>query len=207
MIRDEPSNERQHAAFQDRQRSELAKKFHQQRIRRLNWALASIFGSITVLSLIFYEGQTVVGNLDRMIGSVLLEEPVYQGLDAQGNPFEISAKTAYPDAINPNNVDLQNVYGSFTTPQGNPLTFQAEKGFLSLADNKFQLEHNIVVEGENGFQASAEHLQTDVDHSKLTLTGSVSIASQLGYISAQTAVFNKKKKTALFEGSVRLLIN
>ena len=194
------------AAAQDRMRSEDARIRHERGKRRMNIILSLLFMGIVVLFVAFYEGRSLVDNIASLMGRLTIENASYKGTDENGNPYEIGARHAYPDGVNPDLVDLEEVEGFFSTEDGAPLNLTAQSGTVYIKERRFRLAGKIRLAGEREFEAKADRANGNINDEQLAMAGNVSINHELGFISSDEAVINKKSNQATFKGNVRLII-
>ena len=194
------------AATNDRKRSEDARRRHERGKRRMNIILSIMFIGIVALFVAFYEGRSLVDGIASLMGRLTIENASYKGTDENGNPYEIGARYAYPDGVNPELVDLEGVNGFFSTEEGAPLNLTAESGTVYLKERRFRLAGDITLTGERDFEAKADRANGNVTDEQLVMAGNVSINHELGFISSDEAVINKKSNKATFKGNVRLIV-
>ncbi len=194
------------AAKKDQDRSERAARKHVRNQKMSNVTIAVAIAFVVVLSALFFESGKMLKDFARITTQPTLENPNYEGVDGNGNPYAISAKLAYPDSINPKTVDLEYVRGTFVTGNGDQLFIHARTGFIEVQQKRFSLAHDVVLTSDTMLKAKANNLVADLERSQINLSGKVELQNELGFIHADNAVIYEREGRALFTGGVRTLI-
>jgi lipopolysaccharide export system protein LptC len=91
--------------------------------------------------------------LDRRhadLGSII--NPRYVGTDEQDQPYMVTADTATEMADGSGRVRLSNPKGDLTQTTGRWLSVTSELGYLSDGNQRVELEHNVMLYRDDGFQ-------------------------------------------------------
>lgn len=97
----------------------------------------------------------VVSNQFKMSGAS------FSGIDSNGEPFKISAKTGYQEYNKPDIIFLTVVHGNTTQIQDGTKTvhrFSADKGEFNRFDKTIKLIGNVLVKSDTGHEVQTKEL-------------------------------------------------
>jgi len=132
--------------------------------------------------------------------------PRLSGVDANGNPFVITAKVAVQDARDPKRATLQTVEADLTTSRG-WLNARAAHGAVDMNANQLTLDNGIDLFTDNGYSLHTE--RAEVDLKRDIVTGSREITGQgpTGTMRADRFRYDHPAGRLILEGHVRTVID
>lgn len=113
-----------------------------------------------------------VGTLDN---DLVMVKPRLSGIDAQGNPYVITAKEAVQDAKNPKRATLKTIEADLTSKKA-WLNARAVHGHVDMEANWLTLDSGIDVFTDTGYTLHTE--RADVDLKRNIVTGDHGLSGQ-----------------------------
>ena len=150
--------------------------------------------------------QLAYEKLGAMENDLAMVKPRLSGVDAEGNPYVITAKLAVQDAKNPKRATLQTIEADFTTKQG-WLNARAAHGHIDMNADWLTLDNGIDVFTDTGYALHTE--RADVDLKRDIVTGDREVSGQgpRGSIRADRFRYDQPNGHLTLEGHVRTVIN
>lgn len=137
-----------------------------------------------------------------------MENPRFQGLDAQNQPYSIKAEQAWQQ--NKNEIMLQNITADITMENGNWMSAVAGAGHYFLSNNIINLSEGVDIfitdANQKTTQIIAQNLQLDVKKSLAKSDSPIKVISDLSNFSASSFVADKNAEKITFEGPIKLVI-
>jgi lipopolysaccharide export system protein LptC len=146
--------------------------------------------------------QLAYEKLGAMENDLAMVKPRLSGVDAEGNPYVITAKLAVQDAKNPKRATLQTVEADLTTRQG-WLNARAAHGHVDMNADWLTLDSGIDVFTDTGYALHTE--RADVDLKRNVVTGDSEITGQgpLGTMRADSFRYDHRAGHLILQGHVR----
>jgi lipopolysaccharide export system protein LptC len=144
-----------------------------------------------------------LGTLENDLAMV---KPRLSGVDAQGNPYVITAKLAVQDAKNPKHATLQTIEADLTTKQG-WLNARAAHGDVDMNAQHLVLNGGIDVFTDTGYALHTDHAGVDLKHNIVTGDSEVSGQGPLGTMRADRFRYDHLAGRLTLLGHVRTVIN
>lgn len=137
-------------------------------------------------------------------GLPVMLNPHYQGVDTSNRPFSITAKTA--TQTDTNNVTLEFPNGDITLQKNRWVSVQADLGLLNVTDKLLDLNNNVQMYYEGGYEMRTQWAQVDLKNA--TAWGNYPVEGQgpMGVLKANGFEVNDRGKRIRFTGAVQLTI-
>jgi lipopolysaccharide export system protein LptC len=147
-----------------------------------------------------YQGLTAGRN------DLVMTKPRLSGVDAQGNPFVVTAREAIQDANNPKRATLKTIEADLTTPKG-WLNARANHGHVDMGANWLTLDSGLDVFTDTGYTLHSE--RADVDLKRNIVNGDSAVTGQgpLGAIRADTFHYDQGAGLLILRGHVQTVLN
>jgi lipopolysaccharide export system protein LptC len=144
--------------------------------------------------------------LGTLRNDLAMVKPRLSGVDANGNPFVITAKEAVQDARNPKRATLKTIEADISTRQG-WLNARATHGHVDMAANWLALDGGIDVFTDTGY--SLHTARADVDLSRNIVIGNREVTGQgpLGTMRADTFRYDHGAGRMVLAGHVRTVFS
>jgi len=144
--------------------------------------------------------------LGALKNDLAMTSPRLSGLDANGNPFVITARVAVQDAKNPRHATLQDIEGDFSQGGQGWYNARAAGGVIDMDSGLLELNGGIAVFTDAGYElhtASAEvNLKTNVVHGHEPVSGQ----GPRGTVQADTFHYDRQSGRLTLEGHVRAVL-
>ena len=136
-----------------------------------------------------------------------LLRPSYSGRTKDGEPFQISADWALPDAPDPTKVTLANVAGTATLKDGRSLTLSAPRGAAWPKASRYALLGGVDIRSDDGYSVHTSGATLEGDSLMLRSDGPVALAGPGGALSADHLEAFRNPDNgwiAIFRGNVKV---
>jgi lipopolysaccharide export system protein LptC len=159
---------------------------HSRRVRFLKFALPtiaalSIGGFFLTMHFADITSATVaVGGLNVDTKSLIMDAPHMSGFDSSRRPYQLKARTAVQDLVNPQVVNLNLIDAHFATDDTNTAVLKARSGVLNNAKNTLGLRNGITIVTSDGIRATMIDADIDITKGKLDSLKPVEIHSSDG---------------------------
>lgn len=174
-------------------------------------------GAILLIGLIFFVGrdrfestptQQVI-NAAALGAGLKLENPRFAGVTSDGDPFVVTALSALPDGAMPDRVELEKPKAELRLDDGLSLTVQAISGEMFRAQERLNLDGDVVLLTSDGYRADARRVELDLAKRIAVLPDPVVATGPRGGIQADSLRIeqigpDRNDITAVFTGNVRV---
>lgn len=137
-------------------------------------------------------------------GQTTMAKPHLQGVDANGQPYNIQADEGVQ--IDRDHLSLKEINGDITLKDGRWLNLQAKLGSASMAEKTLGLEGGVHVYSDMAYEFHTEaamiRMETTMVESKLPVNGQ----GPFGTLKANRFTLNWHSKEAVFTGNVHVVL-
>jgi lipopolysaccharide export system protein LptC len=181
---------------------------HSRRVRLLKFALPtiaalSIGGFFLTMHFADMTGAAVaVSGLNINTKSLVMDAPHMSGFDSSRHPYQVKARTAVQDLVNPKVVNLDTIDAHFATDDTNTAVLKARSGILDNAKNTLGLRNGITIVTSDGIRATMVDADIDITKGKIVSSKPVEIHSSDGnWLKANgVSIENKGAKMTFING-------
>jgi len=149
----------------------------------------------------------VMEEVGEVTGELRMVNPHYTGTDARGRTFSVTAKEAFPDKPDPDEIRLTELEANILDDQGQDIHITANTGYYYPKWEQLRLEGNIRVNSSKGYTALGEQAEIDLQSGTLISRSRVRAEGPLGTLEADTMRAGQADETITFEGGVKMTIN
>jgi lipopolysaccharide export system protein LptC len=137
-----------------------------------------------------------------------LLSPHFAGTTGSGEPYEVRAEWALPDAPDPSHIALGPLDGEVTLGSGETLMLTAAEGDYRPAERTLSLRGDVTVRSDTGYRLSVATADVDIAAERLRATGPVEGAGEAGQISAGSMRVERRdgRSYIWFEDGVRVIV-
>lgn len=114
--------------------------------------------------------------LHLLNNDLMMTKPKLTGVDADGNPYVVTADEAVQDPHNAKRAELRHVEADVTLKAGNWLSATATRGMLDASAQKLRLLGAIDVYSDNGYEVHTA--VADIDMRTGTIAGNLPVTGQ-----------------------------
>jgi lipopolysaccharide export system protein LptC len=182
-------------------------------VRQAKVALA--IGAILLIGTLFMFSRERAAVIDAeqaanmaVLGAGLkLDNPRFSGITEDGDPFVVTAEWALPDGATPDRVDLEKPVGELHLADQRVVTVRAATGELFRAEDRLNLNGNVVLETSDGYLARMPRVEVDLASKVVVAPARMHAAGPRGSIEADRMRLvrgNAEDGTIRFEGNVRV---
>lgn len=134
----------------------------------------------------------------------IMEKPVYQGLDAHNQPYNIHADRA--TQLDENNLILDNVRAEITQHDGTWIALNAKNGAIEVQQKKMQLTGGVEAFSDSGYTMRTDHAHVDIGQGSAYGDAHVEGQGAAGTIEAESFEAEDRGKIVRFKGKVKVRI-
>jgi len=134
----------------------------------------------------------------------MMINPKLQGMDAKGNPYTVTAKTAAQ--IDAENVELRQLQADITTESQNWVTIFADEGSLNSAADVLFVRGNVRLFHDAGYQFNTESALVDMANEMVKGEKPVRGTGLLGSIQSNAFQLWSKQHHIRFDRRVKVVI-
>ncbi len=128
----------------------------------------------------------------------------FHGLDKSNQPFNVTAATAVQR--DSNTIDLVKVTGDISLKGGIWLSVTANNGVLHLSDRLLDLNGDIAMFNDEGYEFHTESLRVDIGRKYAVSQKPVQGQGPSGTLKAQGVIMDGIRQVTTFTGPVRMII-
>lgn len=144
-----------------------------------------------------------LGFVDPGAGRML--EPHYQGLDARGRPYTVTAATANQDG--PTKIRLSDPKGDITLQNGSWIMVQAQQGVYVQRAGLLDLSGDVILYRQDGTVMTSATTALDLKQGAATSNDYTHVEGPFGTLDAQGYTLVDKGAVVQFRGPARLVLN
>ncbi len=158
-----------------------------------------LYDADDTLTLSFTSVESVENDL-RMVN------PRFSGVDNEGRPFLVTATAAVQDVEDPRTVTLEALQADIALGETSWVSLSAEQGRLDSEAETLELEGDIAVFTDTGYEFHTERALVQLDDQRVTSEVHVHGQGPLGTLRADRFVADDAGRRVRFEGNVRMRI-
>ena len=136
-------------------------------------------------------------------GTIEISNPVFKNKGLNTNPYEIIAKKGIQIK---NNIELYEVFGTFTNDNGEIIYVKADKGLYNQINQTIELVDNVMIYDDIGSKTSAKFTLIDIDNKKMHFIDEVVSVSDASIIKSNSSIVDEKNNTIVYSGNVRIKV-
>lgn len=136
-----------------------------------------------------------------------LLKPVYNSIDANNQPFTMTADLATQDRSNPDLVNLQAPKAELAQQDGSKLNADAKTGLYEQKTQKLNLEGDVHLIHSDGYTLSTEELRIDIPIQKAFSGRDVRVEGPAGSIDAKGLEGDGIAGVLIFTGPAKVVLN
>lgn len=139
-------------------------------------------------------------------GQIEMVQAKYQGMDAKGHAYTLSADTATRDIASPDTVLLDKPRADVVMPDGAQISLNAGSGTYNTATGQMTLSDQVTLRHDNGYEMYLQDAKVDVNAHTASTTKPVRAKSDIGELSAQSMDIQNEGNLIVFSGPATLVI-
>ena len=149
--------------------------------------------------------ETKVNNLKETSapGTIEISNPVFKNKGLNTNSYEITAKKGIQIK---NNIELYEVFGTFTNDKGEKIYVKADKGLYNQINQTIELLDNVTIYDDIKNKTSAKFAIIDIEDKKINFKDEVISVSDASIIKSNSSVVDEKNNTIVYSGNVRVKV-
>ncbi len=134
--------------------------------------------------------------------NLTMNNPRYEGFNADGGRYEVTARTAQQDFGNTNVVKLDTITGVMFDSAGVRTDLAAGRGVFNSQTNRLDLADSVDIASANGMKAKLKSAVVQIKESIITSTDPVEVEMTAGTVRANEMKLRHKSRDVTFIGSV-----
>jgi len=132
--------------------------------------------------------------------------PSFQGMDGQGRPFQVRARTADFASDDQRFVRLEQPEGDLALSDGTVVALTAAHGLYDRDDQLMQLQGDVVLFHDDGFEVVTERALLDLPHGRAEGNAPVEGQGPVGHIRSEGFRIEENGAKVVFTGHSRLVL-
>jgi lipopolysaccharide export system protein LptC len=136
-----------------------------------------------------------------------LLKPVYNSVDANNQPFTVTADLATQDRSNPDLLNLQKPRAEMAQDDGSKINADANAGLYEQKTQKLNLEGDVHLIHSDGYTLSTEELRVDIPVQKAFSGRDVRVEGPAGTIDAKGLEGDGASGVLIFTGPAKVVLN
>lgn len=182
------------------------------RLARRGAIAGSALGVVLVMAALFLASKKplpinlAVGRVGLDGTRITLDFPKISGVQKDGQPFEIKARTAVQDVTKPNFVELAGIESSIGTTDNATTWVRAARGLYDSALDKLALEGEIRIKNSTGYDIWLKTARIDFKTGGLVSDDPVKVVIEGGTIAAKQLDVSDHGHKVSFGGDVTSII-
>lgn len=146
--------------------------------------------------------------LSRIVPKNLtMENPNYEGFNADGSRYKVSAKIAVQDIKRLSQIKLFTITGELTATDKAVTRLYAQRGMFDTSSNILRLAEKIIVQGDDGLKATLSTALVDTRKGLVESATPVRVEMPAGTVDAKAMKLRHKLRQFTFTGDVKTLLN
>lgn len=150
-------------------------------------------------------GRLTFSQFAAEVDGAKLTDARYRGVDEQGRPYTITAKTA--KQITPDRVNLTTPVGDLSMKGGNWLQVQSKDGVYLQHSGNLDLSHEVILYRDDGTTMTTESAAIDLKSGAAAGAEPVHAEGPFGTLDAQGFVLTDSGGAIQFTGPAHLVLN
>jgi lipopolysaccharide export system protein LptC len=142
------------------------------------------------------------GNLVVSGSRITMEAPHLSGYTPDRRPYEVWAKTATQDVVDPDHLDLKTLRAKVRMEDQSIVTLDARKGLMNTKDQSLDLHDDIFLQTSTGYEARLSQAFVDMGKGTVQSDEHVDVKLTNGTLSADRLKITGSGDVVLFEGHV-----
>lgn len=169
-------------------------------------AIAAILAAPLLNPLMRLPGDLSIGRVALEGTKVTLEFPKISGLQKDGRPFEIKARSGIQDITAPNIIELLGIESSIGTADSSTTWVSAERGLYDSLHDKMRLEGDIRIKNSAGYDIWLRSARVDFKTGGLVSEEPVKVVLDGGTVAAKQLDVSDNGHKVSFGGAVTSMI-
>lgn len=147
-----------------------------------------------------------VDNIQAEGGRIELVRPRYEGVDAQGNPYTISADRASREGGNDNLISLENPLADLSLKDSGWLAVKARHGLFDREQAHLVLEKDVTLFHDQGYELNAQRVEVDIKSGRAISDLPVQAQGAAGNLQAAGMDISNNGLLVVFSGPAHLTL-
>ena len=137
-------------------------------------------------------------------GGLTMENPRLTGFGRNEQSYELSAKAANQDILNPKIVQLDEIVARIGEADGSTTSLTAKSGVFDSAAEMLQLKGGIVIDSASGYHMELSNAEIDLNKGIVHTRDRVQLRMMDGDLIANSMSVENRGEVVRFEGGVQL---
>ncbi|HEY4403621.1 MAG TPA: LPS export ABC transporter periplasmic protein LptC [Xanthobacteraceae bacterium] len=137
---------------------------------------------------------------------ITMQAPRIAGYTKDSRPYELTARAAAQDVVNPNTIELQGLHGKGEMQDQSGFELTADIGLYDSKAELLTLRQNIVLKSTSGFEVYLSEAVVDVHSSNMVSEKPVEVRMQQGKINAKRMEVTESGDVIRFGGGVTMVM-
>jgi len=144
-----------------------------------------------------------IGRVDVAGTKITVESPRINGLQKNGSPFEIKARSGIQDTATPDLMELLGIRDTnFAAPDSSTTSISADRGIYDSLQDKMTLEGNVQIKSSTGYDLRLKTALIDFKTGGLSSTDPVQVLLDGGSVAARGLDVSDNGHKVSFDGDV-----
>lgn len=180
------------------------------RVLRIAFPLIGVFIIALLLGAYFWSQssapQITIEKTTLENNKMVMKNPELNGVDKENRPYNMSAKEAITNPLEPKQVELSGINARVPMQEGLFANILAGTGFYDAEAKTLQLGGSIDVKTEDGMSAKLQNADVNMGLGSLISEDPVTITTEQAVISADSLAVEKNGQRIIFQNRVRMTI-
>jgi lipopolysaccharide export system protein LptC len=151
------------------------------------------------------QGRLTFSQFSAGVDGAKLTDAKYRGVDDQGRPYTITAKTA--NQVTPERVNLTTPVGDVSMKDGTWLHIQSKDGVYLKQAGSLDLSHEVILYRDDGTTMTSESASIDLHNGAASGSEPTHAEGPFGTLDAQGFVLTDSGAAIQFAGPAKLVLN
>lgn len=147
-----------------------------------------------------------IGKVAVVGTKITVESPIITGIQRDGRPFDIRARTGLQDIANPNIIELQDIDSKIGAGDDATTLVRASKGVYDSQDDRMVLEGEVEIKNSTGYDMHLSSARIDFKTGGLASELPVKVVLDGGTIAAKSLDVSDNGHKVSFDGDVTSVI-
>lgn len=139
--------------------------------------------------------------------NLTMNNPRYEGFNADGGTYQVAARTAQQDFKNTHLIQLNIIDGVMTDANKVRTDLTAKRGLFNNQTNVLELYDEVNVVSASGMKATLKNATVEIKENIISSTDPVKVEMTAGTVNANAMTLRHKAKEVTFTGSVLTHLN